>query len=109
MVTQILICILMAAGILLFAWTIAAVLILPVKGDCVVLSASGDAEDLQQRVRAYSFLRDSGLARIRIVVVDCGLSHEGLQMVQRLKNTDAQIVCCSESSLPEVLKTERSV
>ena len=109
MVTQVLICILMAAGILLFAWAIAAVLILPAKDDCVVLAASGDAEDLQQRVRAYSFLRDSGMARMRIVIVDCGLSQEGLQTVQRLKRMDTRLVCCSETSLPEVWKTERSV
>ena len=109
MITQIVICILMAAGILLFAWTIAAVLILPAKDDCVVLAASGDAEDLQQRVRAYSFLCNSGMARMRIVIVDCGLSPKGLQTVQRLRRMDTQIVCCSETSLPEVWKTERSV
>ncbi len=108
MITQIIICILSAAGILLFVWAIAAVLILPPEGDCVILAAFGDAEDLQQRVRAHSFLRDSGLVRTRIIIVDCGLSQQGLQTLQRLKDADAEIICCSEASLTEVWKAERS-
>ncbi len=106
MLVELVVCALAAAGIVLVIWVIGAALLLPAREDCVLLEARGDAEDLQQRVRSYRFLCDSGLMRTRILVVDCGLSQLGRERAQRLAE-DETIELCGEQAVPEVWKTER--
>jgi hypothetical protein len=108
MVGEIVICALAAAGVLLVVWAMVAALILPARADCIVVAATGDAAELQQKLRTYSFLRNSGLMRTRIVIVDCGLSAQGLQIAQRLAQPP-EIVLCDAAALPEVWKTEREL
>lgn len=106
MVGEIVICALAAAGVLLVVWALAAALLLPAREDCVLLAASGDAEDLQQRVRSYGFLRDTGLTRTRVLIVDCGLSERGRQAAERLADGDG-VQLCNETELTEVWKMGR--
>ncbi len=107
MIIQIVVCILASAGILMIVWTVSAVLLLPAAVDCVLMAASGDAEDLQQRVRSYTFLVDSSLVRTQLVIVDCGLSKEGQRIASLLVQQNPDIVLCPETAIPEVWKTER--
>ncbi len=107
MVSEIVICALAAAGVLLVVWALAAALLLPAREDCVLVAVSGDAEDLQQRVRAYGFLRDTGMIRTRVLIVDCGLSECGRQAAERLVLHSDGIQLCFEAELAEVWKMER--
>ena len=107
MVSEIVICALAAAGVLLVVWAMAAALLLPTREDCVLVAAFGDAEDLQQRVRSYGFLRDTGLIRTRVLIVDCGLSESGRQAAERLAASGDGVQLCTESELEDAWKMER--
>ncbi len=84
MASEICVCALAAAGILLVIWALSAALLLPAREDCVLLLARGDAENLEQRVRSYRFLCDSGLLQTRLMIVDCGLTARGRETAARL-------------------------
>ena len=84
MASEICVCALAAAGILLVIWALSAALLLPAREDCVLLFARGDAEELELRVRSYRFLCDSGLLQTRLYIVDCGLSARGRETAAHL-------------------------
>ena len=107
MVSEIVICALATAGVLLVVWALAAALLLPAREDCVLVAAFGDADDLQQRVRTYGFLRDTGLIRTRVLIVDCWLSESGRLAAERLASNGDGLQLCTEAELMEAWKMER--
>ena len=69
-------------GIVLFFWCILGILVAPVFGpDMVTLCfAAGKARLLESRVRCYGWFREGELIGGRLVIVDRGLSDEGLKI-----------------------------
>lgn len=96
MLTQILVCTLASAGLLLVIWSLSAALLLPAQPECVLLAARGDAAELEQRVRACRFLCDSGLLGAEVLIVDCGLSLHGRAVAERLCAQGCARLCAAE-------------
>ena len=72
-------------GMACLVWLAGGWLLLP--GRCPVRAqvlASGDGDGVEQTVRALLWLRRSGLWRGQVVIVDSGLSREGLSLVMAL-------------------------
>ena len=72
-------------GMACLVWQAGGWLLLP--GRCPVRAqvlASGDGDGVEQTVRALLWLRRSGLWRGQVVIVDSGLSREGLSLVMAL-------------------------
>lgn len=105
MLTEIIVCALAAAGILLVVWSLTAALLLPAQAECLILAARGGADDLEQRVRCYRFLCESGLLNARLLVVDCGLSASGRARAVRLC-AEGGVCLCGEDALLEQWKME---
>lgn len=86
MVWQVVSCALATAGIILFLWCLIGAFLLPVAGQnlVTVYRASGDASDLEQAVRGFSWLHETGLLDMSMQIVDCGMSESARQTAQKL-------------------------
>jgi len=86
MVWQVIFCVLAAAGILLFLWCLAGTFLLPVAGDGMVIRyrASGGAPALEQTVRSFLWLRETGLIDMPLQIIDDGLDQEARGVAVRL-------------------------
>ena len=67
-------------------WALFGLLLMPVFEEDMVtfFFARGSGEGLEQRVRGYGWLRDGKKHGGRLVIVDCGLTEQGLLTVQHL-------------------------
>ena len=81
--------ILAAAGLGLLFWCLAGWSVLPFGGQDLqmILTVRGDAENLEQQLRALAWLQSSGLIRANLTLRDGGLSEAGRRLVQNLRNT----------------------
>ena len=102
---QILLCAALTLLLLGLGWGLRAVCLLPVTGKqlCMVLSARGDGESLEQQCRAYLLLRSFGLLRRPLVLVDAGLSEQGLRLAELLSGQDENILLCKPQELLQIL------
>ncbi len=88
--------------LLLALWLFSARLLTPVKkcrGACLhaVVSASGEADALEQSVRGLLWLIHSGRLDCDILIVDAGLSTQALAKAELLARDEARIHLCSGS------------
>lgn len=86
-----------AAGLLALGWLLLGKLVAPVGRAPIhaVLSAKGEAAELEQTVRGLLWLQSGGLARFTIVVVDRGLNELGRAVVAGLQSTKFQLIVCA--------------
>ena len=94
------------AGLFLFGWLLLGRLVSPAGAASpvfAVLSAAGDGETLEHDVRALLWLRDSDLARITMVSVDCGLNEMGRAAAQLLARREAGVMLCPADRLEELV------
>jgi len=86
-----------AAVILGTIWAIYGALRTPVRcgrgcGVCMVVTAKGGAEGLEQTLKGLVWLEQNGIVVARILIVDCGMDDEGLTLVRLLAQKHANIV-----------------
>ena len=85
MFSGILICVLGAAGLLFFAWTLLGHLLFPMPEDTVTVFFLTDrTEDLERKVRLFVFLKNSGILRGRLFLLDLQETEETSALAQRL-------------------------
>lgn len=75
-------------GLVCLAWLAYGNMVLPIGTEEIsvraVVLASGEGSGLEQTVSALLWLRRSGLWRGTILLADCGLDPEGLEIARRL-------------------------
>ena len=73
-------------GLACLGWWLAGKLLCPVpsSGTWVVLAGRGEGDGLEQKVRAFLWLRSLGLLRCPVVIADMGLNEQGKEVVGRL-------------------------
>lgn len=110
MLLDILLVFLAAAGALLILWCLLGLLLAPVFGQNMVTLcyAMGDGEDLEQRVRAYGWLRDGRLSGGRLVIVDCGLTAQGIGRTGLLRQRYPWLEYCERANLKAYIDAENS-
>ena len=84
-VFELLAVLLAAFGLVCLGWLAMGWLLLP--GVCparMVVDAKGDANGLEQSVKALLWLRRTGLWWGRVVIKDCGLDRDGMALARRL-------------------------
>ena len=101
MVVESLLCALATAGILLFVWCLVGALLFPVGQEAVlVYCIAGEAKHLESYLRWIGWLCQSGLLRVEIMLVDCGLSDEAKKRASYLAEQDSRVIqLCSEDDL----------
>lgn len=87
MFVELLLGVLLAAGLALCVWCLIGWFLLPFgrSGSAtILLHVQEEADGLEQELRTLSWLRGSGLLRAKIVIVDCGLNEDGRALALRL-------------------------
>ena len=82
------------AGLFIFGWLLLGRLLAPIgtKGPIwAVLPASGDGQNLEHDLRGLLWLRQSGMAGLRVVIADCGLSGEGRELASLLSRREEDV------------------
>lgn len=96
-----------ALGLAALAWLAFGYLLLPGEllqgGLYAVLPAVGDGERLERDLRRLLWLRDSGGARVPIIIADAGLSPRGRQVAHALLRRYGGTVLCPLERLGEYL------
>ena len=73
-------------GLACLGWWLMGKLLCPVptSGTWVVLAGKGEGDGLEQKVRAFFWLRSLGLLRCPVVITDAGLDEKGREVALRL-------------------------
>lgn len=105
MLLDLLLIFLAAAGVILVLWCLLGLLLLPVFGCSMVTLyyVKGDGEDLEQKTRAYSWLREGRLSGGRMVIVDCGLTEQGIGRTYLLRKRYPWVEYCTRDSLTDYI------
>ena len=87
MILEILSAVLMVSGLLLILWCMFGMLLLPM-GDkmSVQYSATQDAVEMEQSIRCFVWLRETGVLRTDLTIIDRGLSEDGIIRAQEMVN-----------------------
>lgn len=68
-----------------------------------VLPASGEGDPLERDVRSLLWLRENGMARLTVVIADCGLSESGRSAAALLTRREADVLLCPVEQVGELL------
>lgn len=103
---ELLVVLLSALAILVILKLVQMWLHLPVfrKNSITLVYAHGDGRDLERTVRAFRWLRGSGVESGRLVIVDCGLWSEGLTAAQLLQEQEFWVSYCPRQTLSDYLE-----
>lgn len=106
MLIEILIAFAAAAILGLMLWALFGLLLMPVFGKNMVTFCfvHGSGRELEQRVRAFGWLRESRKKGGRLVIVDCGLTEQGLSAVQHLRKTYLWLDYCPNEVMTDYIE-----
>lgn len=101
MIWQVLSCALATAGVILFLWCLVGSFLLPVAGQnlSAVYRAHADASDLEQTVRSFSWLRETGFLDMPLQIVDCGMNEAAALKAQKLAREHSYIQIVQEDEI----------
>lgn len=87
-------------------WALFGLLLLPVLGKHTVslYFARGDGGDVERRVLAYRWFQEGKDRGGRLVVVDCGLTQQGLSLTQKLRENYLWLDYCPHQILPDYIE-----
>ena len=87
-------------------WSLFGLLLLPVFGKNMVTFcfSRGNGKELEMRARAYGWLRSEKPSGGRLVVVDCGLSEQGLSAVRFLRNKYSWVDYCPHEVMEDYIE-----
>lgn len=94
------------AGLFMLGWLALGRLLSPSGAKAAVwavLPAGGDGAALERDVRGLLWLRESGMARLVVVIADCGLSDEGRAAAALLARREADVLLCPVEQVGELL------
>lgn len=98
------------AGLFIFGWLLLGRLLAPIgtKGPIVaVLPAVGDGQTLEHDLRGLLWLRQSGMACLRVVIADCGLSGEGRELAGMLSHREEDIIFCPAAEVANFIGPQK--
>ena len=103
MATLIILAVLAAFGVLSVMWALFGFLLPGQRGTAMVCLCRGDGAE-ESVLRHYGWLRDLGLVRCPLLLVDCGITEEERTRLLRLKQG---VEICTMEELPSRLEQER--
>ena len=107
MVLQVILCALAAGGVLLIVWCVIGRMLLPVSRSLVsVYVLRDDAQELEQTVRAFEWLCESGLMAGTLAVIDCAQDEALSTLAAEVCERSRCARLCGRQELTELLKLE---
>ncbi|MDE6107703.1 MAG: hypothetical protein K2F83_03380 [Oscillospiraceae bacterium] len=105
-ILEILLSFLAVAGLLGLGWLCFARLLRPMGGKQAVtlLPAKEDGEDLEQALTGLFWLRGAGFAVGQVVIVDRGLTRQGLALAQVLAEQEPGVYLCPQEKLGDCVE-----
>lgn len=105
-ILEVIFSLLAVAGLLSLSWLLLGHILTPAgNGETISLvPGRGDGEKLEQSVRGLLWLRGGGMLMGSVVIVDCGLSHEGKAIAAALCLREPGVEICPLSELPAWVK-----
>lgn len=94
------------AGLFIFGWLLLGRLLAPIgtKGPIwAVVPASGDGDGLEHDLRGLLWLRQSGMACLRVVIADCGLSGKGMELARLLAQREEDVTVCPAAEVADLV------
>lgn len=94
------------AGLFIFGWLLLGRLLAPIgtkEPIWAVLPASGDGQNLEHDLRGLLWLRQSGMACLRVVIADCGLNGEGRELAGLLSRREEDVTLCPAEEVGKVV------
>ena len=87
-------------------WALFGLLLLPVFGKNMVTFcfSQKDGAELEMRARAYGWLRSEKTSGGRLVIVDCGLSEQGLYTARRLREKYTWVDYCPHEVMEDYIE-----
>lgn len=106
MIAELLVAFFFALILGLALWALFGLLLLPVfdKDMVTLLFSSGDGGSLEAKIRGFGWLREEKEKGGRLVIVDCGLTQQGLYLVQRLREKYTWLDYCPNQALPDYIE-----
>ena len=106
MLMEILVAFFLAALLGFVLWALFGLLLLPVFGkDMVTFCFSqGNGKELELRARAYGWLRAEKRSGGRLVIVDCGLTEQGLSIAQNLRHKYLWVDYCPNEVMEDYIE-----
>ena len=109
MFIQITLCALLILG---FAWLLrmlGCTLLTPVRSSrdarlTLVIRACGDAPELEQLLRGIRWLREGGTLMADVLLIDCGLTDEGLQRAELLAQRFGRVQVLTQEELKKIIE-----
>lgn len=77
---------------------------LPKRSVHTVVTGVGDGEELEQIIHGLLWIRSCGCGAGAIVIVNTGLSEEGLLLAQRIASEKEAVVLCQPEELGDMLR-----
>lgn len=106
MLAEIFVAAFFALIVALALWALFGLFLMPVFGENTVLLlfSAEDGRELEVRTRGVSWLRDQEKNGGRLVIVDCGLTEEGLCIVEKLREKYPWVDYCPNQTLPDYIE-----
>lgn len=103
---EILLVFFLAVCVLLIGWALFGLLLMPVFGkNMLTLSfEKGDGAALEQKVRAFGWLRDGRSSGGTLLIVDCGLTERGMEIAQILRDRHSWVAYCPGPALVDYIE-----
>jgi len=96
-----------ALGIVLLFWCAAGFWMLPCAGEGYCVLYATDAADSLRQIRSYRYLTNSGMIRIPMFVVDCGMQQEDKTLLLQEMDRHPQLRLYSLQQWEDFIETER--
>ena len=107
MVETVILSVLAAMGIVLIVWCISGALLLPAGGHGYSVLFADGSDVSRRQIRAYLYLLRSGLSRLPLMVVDCGLSEGDLRTLRTAAAESTELRVFTPLEWEEYRETER--
>ena len=87
-------------------WALAGLFLAPVYAENMVsfLFVGAKTEEIEGRVRTYGWFREGRRKGGKLVIVDCGLTAEGLSIVQQLRKSRQWLEYCPYEALADYME-----
>ena len=94
---------------LLLLWTIKGLLLRPVKAGknskiTIIISADEKSENLEYEIKSLRWLRDDGILRADVLIVDTGMNEETAEKARLISKSNTAITICKLDEIENIIK-----